>query len=222
MKRLKNIITVFLGLICAGLIALSFYVLYQKDNNAPVISVVDESVVYMEGTDTAQLIASVKATDGKDGDVSDTIKIEKLAPSDDNTSIKVQFVAKDRTNNITKLTVTYGYKINPELHKEKEDKKYNIVLINNLGIENLANSYARVLQKEGHNIVSIGLSDDPPSVETVIYVTHEGDGEELLKLFPSAKILVGNIANRLNVSSEGADAVILLGYQHSIIPGSDK
>ena len=220
--KLRTIATILLALICAGLITLCFYVMYQKDSTAPVISVTNEALVYMEGTDTAPLIAAVKATDSKDGDVSDSLKIEKLSPNDDGTKIKVQFVAKDKSNNISKLTVTFGYKIDPELHKEKEDKKYNIVLINNLGIENLANSYARVLQKDGHSIVSIGLSDDPPSVETVIYVTHEGDGEELLEHFPSAKILVGNIANRLNVSSEGADAVILLGYQHSIIPGSDK
>ena len=216
---MKKTITVILGLVLVCLIGISVYVVMNNDSKAPVITVVDKELVYMENTDTSVRIGAVKATDDTDGDVSDSIKIEKMAVSDDQTTIRVQYAAKDKSHNISKLTVTFGYTVDPNAPQEEEKSKaYNIVLINNLGVENLANTYAAKLRQDGHNIVSIGLSTDPPAAETVIFVENEGDGTELLAHFPGAKILVGNIANRINVNTNGADTYVILGWQNSTIP----
>ena len=215
---MKRTITILLGLICIVLFCISVFLVISVDNNAPEFSIIKPELVYVEDSDESELLEAVKATDKVDGDVSSNIKIEKKAVSDDKTSIRVQYVVKDNSNNISKTTVTYGFSPAPNKPVETPKRTYNIALVNNLGIENLANAYATVLREKGHRIVSIGLSTDPPAVETVIYVTNAGTGEELLEIFPNSSIIVGNISNRINVDTTGADAFVILGYQHSLVP----
>lgn len=215
---MRKFISVILGVIATILVAFTLFYVLSIDNEAPVITVVNPDIIYMEGSDEAILKEAVSAIDSKGGDVSDSIRIESTYVSEDKSTIKVGFVAKDSKNNISKLQVKFAYVSDPKPQQAPVSKNYNIVLINNLGVENLANSYAKVLQGKGHNIVSIGLSSDPQDKETVIYVAKEGDGQELLETFPNAKIYVGNIANRVNVDSTGADVFVILGWQHSILP----
>ncbi|MBQ8606093.1 MAG: LytR C-terminal domain-containing protein [Clostridia bacterium] len=215
---MRKSITILLGISCAVLLFFNVFILISIDNEAPVIEVIDPEFIYVEGSDESELIKAVKATDSKDSDCSEFIKVEKTYVSQDKTTVKVDFVVKDTKNNVSKKHVVFGYAPDPNVKPEPEKTAYNVVLINNLGIENLANSYAKLLQENGHKIVSIGLSTDPPAASTAIYVAEDGMGEDLLKHFPGAQIYVGNIANRVNVDSKGADVFIILGYQNSTIP----
>ncbi len=217
---MKKIATAILLIVAIGLFVLCGLAVEHTEDHAPVINILNENVVYAEGADTSILMQAVSATDEEDGDVSANIRIEKIIPLDNNEKVRVLYVTKDSKYNVTKKTATFGYIPSKDSQNAngQNSLKYNIVLVNNLGVENLANSYAALLSKKGHRIVNIGLSTDVPVPTTTIYVTTEGLGQELLEIFPNAKIVVGNIANRVNVNSNSADTFIVLGYQHSIVP----
>lgn len=215
---MKKIITIALAVLVLVLAVTAVFIVNKQDRTAPDIIIPETQVVFMEGGDVATLLNGVTAVDSKDGDVTNTLVIEKTFVSDDRTSIRVFYAAKDKSNNVAKKEVDYAYAVDPNSTVPTTNAKYNVAIVNNLGIENLANTYSLVLTKEGHNVTAIGLSSDAPAVETVIYVEREGMGTELLSHFKNARIQVGNIANRMNVAANGANVFIVLGYQHSVVP----
>lgn len=71
-----------------------------SDKKGPVITFENtEDLVYTEGQDKSVLLQGVKAVDSRDGDVSDTIRIDSLITEED--VIKVKYAAKDKNNNVT-------------------------------------------------------------------------------------------------------------------------
>lgn len=215
---MKKTITVIAAVLVIVLAVFSVYIVKKQDNTPPVINLPETDVVFMEGTDLSTLLNGVTATDKVDGDVSNSIIIEKTFVSDDLSQIHVYYAAKDKSNNVAKKEGVYSYVADPDSVAAAQSQKYNIAIINNLGVENLANTYSLLLTKNGHNVTAIGLSSDAPAVETVIYVEREGMGTELLNFFKGATIQVGDISNRMNVASNGANVFIVLGYQHSVAP----
>lgn len=213
---MKKIITAALAVIVVALSALSVYVVKSHDNAPPQITL-PQDVIYMEGSDEAELLKGVTASDAVDGDVTNSVIIERTFISNDRAQIHVFYAAKDKSNNVSKKEGVYSFVPDPDA-AAKQEQKYKIALINNLGVDNLANTYSLLLKKSGHEVVAIGVSSDAPAIETVIYVEKEGMGTELLQIFNNAKIQVGNISNRMNVASNGANVFIVLGYQHSIVP----
>lgn len=83
--------------------------LYREDRNGPEISVPQEEITYVAGTDTSALLNGVTAQDDRDGDVTDTVTIESIIPNADQTGASVVYVAKDSKNNVTKETRTILY-----------------------------------------------------------------------------------------------------------------
>ena len=80
-----------------------------EDRNGPEISVPQEEITYVAGTDTSALLNGVTAQDDRDGDVTDTVTIESIIPNADQTGASVVYVAKDSKNNVTKETRTILY-----------------------------------------------------------------------------------------------------------------
>ena len=148
---MKKLVTAILLIVTIGLGFLCYFVVEKTDDNAPVINLLNQALVYNEGADTAALITAVNASDKEDGDVSANIRIEKITPTDSNDQVRVLYAVKDSKNNITKKTFTFGYVPNPDSingNNGQNALSYNIVLINNLGVENLENSYATILSKK--------------------------------------------------------------------------
>ena len=89
--------------VCIGLSAGVIYIRTQSDHKGPEITCSDKATTeYDPDMNDAQLLRGVKATDEKDGDVSDSLTVESVYEVNDS-SVVVTYVAKDSANNITKL-----------------------------------------------------------------------------------------------------------------------
>lgn len=106
---MKKGLVVMLFLACAALAAGNVVVYMGKDHTGPEITVPQEQLVYAAGSDTAPLLNGVSARDNRDGDVTDTIRIESVIPNVDKTTASVIYVAKDTKNNVTKETRIVPY-----------------------------------------------------------------------------------------------------------------
>lgn len=106
---MKKGLVAMLFLACAALLAGNVVVYIGEDRNGPEISVPQEEITYVAGTDTSALLNGVTAQDDRDGDVTDTVTIESIIPNADQTGASVVYVAKDSKNNVTKETRTIVY-----------------------------------------------------------------------------------------------------------------
>ena len=106
---MKKGLVAMLFLACAALLAGNVVVYIGADRKGPEISVPQEEITYVAGTDTSALLNGVTAQDDRDGDVTDTVTIESIIPNADQTGASVVYVAKDSKNNVTKETRTILY-----------------------------------------------------------------------------------------------------------------
>ena len=108
----KNIVTIAIGIIIGLLVIVAVIVIASEDRTAPIITLdipVGSEITYTNGEDTGNLIKYATAVDIKDGDVSDSIKIEEIYPTSDLLTVKVVYVARDKSNNITKVSQVFKY-----------------------------------------------------------------------------------------------------------------
>lgn len=106
---MKKGLVAILFLACAALLAGNVMVYLGEDRKGPEISIPQETISYVEGTDTSALLAGVTASDKRDGDVTDTVTIESIIPGANGTEASVVYVAKDSKNNVTKETRKVQY-----------------------------------------------------------------------------------------------------------------
>ena len=106
---MKKGLVAMLFLACAALLAGNVVVYIGEDRNGPEISVPQEEIAYVAGTDTSALLNGVTAQDDRDGDVTNTVTIESIIPNAEQTGASVVYVAKDSKNNVTKETRTIVY-----------------------------------------------------------------------------------------------------------------
>lgn len=106
---MKKGLVAMLFLACAALLVGNVVVYIGEDRNGPEISVPQEEITYVAGTDTSALLNGVTAQDDRDGDVTDTVTIESIIPNANQTGASVVYVAKDSKNNVTKETRTILY-----------------------------------------------------------------------------------------------------------------
>lgn len=96
----NKVIVAILGLIVVLLAFIGIFNGIFLDKNGPVITFDSgENIVYTEGQDESVLIQGVVAVDKKDGDVSDSIRVDSTIIDGD--VIKVKYAAKDSNNNVT-------------------------------------------------------------------------------------------------------------------------
>lgn len=84
------------------LLAICIVLFITEDRTGPVITFENEPLIYKEETASEELLKGVSAIDDRDGDVSDTIRIDKIIELEEAKQVIVTYVAKDRSNNITK------------------------------------------------------------------------------------------------------------------------
>ena len=99
---MKKLVFIIAG-IDIVLLAVCMFLYLGKDRTAPVISFGENAVSYEEGMDERLLLQGVVAMDEKDGDVSDSLLVEKIAGTNGKEVI-VTYVARDSANNVGKAS----------------------------------------------------------------------------------------------------------------------
>lgn len=99
---MKKWISIILVLISGVLLVFSIHILKIEDRTGPVIHFSEnKSQFYTETISNEALLEGVTAEDERDGDVSDSLRVESIYFSEDG-YVNIIFVAKDKNNNITK------------------------------------------------------------------------------------------------------------------------
>lgn len=106
---MKKGLVAMLLLACAALLAGNVVIYIGKDRNGPEITVPQEELTYVAGSDTSALLNGVTAVDDRDGDVTSTVTVESIIPNEDQTGASVVYVAKDSQNNVTKAARLISY-----------------------------------------------------------------------------------------------------------------
>lgn len=100
----KKGLFILLGLICIAVVGGSGALFITRDKTGPKIIVSeDREIAYGTDSDKKVLLDGVTAIDEKDGDVSDSLRVESVQNNEDG-SLKVTYSAVDDSNNVTKLT----------------------------------------------------------------------------------------------------------------------
>lgn len=108
---MKRALLVIAGVVILGLTAAVGTLYVTQDRTEPEITVSDTaSKVYSEGQSNKELLNGVKAVDNKDGDVSDSLIIERVVLNSSGTEAAVTYAAVDQSGNVSKLTQTYPCK----------------------------------------------------------------------------------------------------------------
>lgn len=105
----KGMLALLIG-ICIILGGIAFFTIYREDRTAPEIQLQDVEITYTEGSDFAELLTGVTATDNRDGDVTANLIVEGVYPNDDGTTASVVYVARDAANNIKKISRIVNYR----------------------------------------------------------------------------------------------------------------
>ena len=89
----------------SGVLAVVILILaLSADRKGPSITFPDDGSTYTDGEADSDLLESVTATDKRDGDVTDTLRIVSVSKSDDGTSASLVYAAKDDAGNVTTKT----------------------------------------------------------------------------------------------------------------------
>ncbi len=102
--KLKNRITLLLAVAAVALIAVNALVLLAEDRRAPEIAFAQGELTYNSSLSEEQLLEGVTASDNRDGDVTDSLRIGEILPSADKSQVTVVYTAKDSSNNIAQLS----------------------------------------------------------------------------------------------------------------------
>lgn len=85
------------------LLGTAIYLEIQQDKTAPVISFPEEELIWSEAVSEEKLLEGVTALDNVDGDVTDSLLIEKVFETVDG-KVVVMYAALDHSNNVTKTS----------------------------------------------------------------------------------------------------------------------
>lgn len=104
-----------------------------RDDKGPAISFASD-YIYYDGVNEAILLADVTAYDSKDGDVTSSIMIDNVIVIEERAVAKVVYIAKDSSNNITRVERFVNYSediVNSDTNEKNmqestEDTKDNI------------------------------------------------------------------------------------------------
>lgn len=101
---MKKILPFLLVILCIAGICGGYYLFSRIDRTSPVIVVTQGDKVYHSGMTASELIQGVTAVDDKSGDVGFSLNVESVTATADPSQVEVVYVAKDKSNNATRLT----------------------------------------------------------------------------------------------------------------------
>lgn len=95
---------ILIGLLAAAAVVGCVFFAVIKDDKGPEITFGADVPVYQGNSGDESLLSNVKAEDGKDGDVTDTLYVDSVRVSEDGSRAKVTYVAVDKNNNVTRAS----------------------------------------------------------------------------------------------------------------------
>lgn len=147
-KKFSAFILVIISLIFGGTI-FAYYTI--KDTVSPTMSfsVQDDQATYKSGDEESVLKKYVTATDNIDGDISNNVVIENFIYLSDYTRVKVTFVVRDSSNNITKKSLIFKYEASE--NELEELKTSQIAFQNSVNNDNVETNVSNDLNSEETN-----------------------------------------------------------------------
>lgn len=97
------------GIVTAALIIIGCVIIFTSDRKAPEIAVQDMGITYTKGDKDMVLLQGVTAKDNRDGDVTDSLIVEGVVISKNGKQAKICYVAKDKSNNISRAYRIVNY-----------------------------------------------------------------------------------------------------------------
>lgn len=101
------------------LLIICIFLYLRMDRTAPIIHFGENNITYTEGMDTVLLLEGVTAVDDEDGDVTDTLLIEKISDTAKG-DVLVTYVALDQSDNVAKAGRIFPVKINANRQEESQ------------------------------------------------------------------------------------------------------
>lgn len=126
---MKKWITAILSLIVFGFVFFWIFIEITEDDTGPQIFFSDEMPVYIHDDEYERLLQGVSAKDKRDGDVTSSLLIENIYPNDDGVTATVIYVARDTSNNITKVRRTIKYESNNQSNILEKQEQQQIELM---------------------------------------------------------------------------------------------
>ena len=102
---MKKKIAVTMGLAAVALTGGVVLVSMEDDKKGPDI-IFESQPVYTGEEDVSYLLEGVKAVDLKDEDVTDSLRVENVQVKEEEQNVVIVYIAKDRSNNVTKVSIT--------------------------------------------------------------------------------------------------------------------
>lgn len=97
-------IGIALGIVNIVLLSSMFFFYFRQDRTEPVINIENVSLVYEEGIPDSQLLVGVSANDDKDGDISESLVIEKVVTDPDKETAVITYGVRDVAGNMVKAS----------------------------------------------------------------------------------------------------------------------
>lgn len=102
-------VVILLSLAVVILAVLSGVCVIMQDHDAPVITVPEQEITYVEGKDEIKLMDNVTAWDDKDKDVTSYVRVDSIIPDKDGKTAVVVYAVYDESNNIAKAKRVVNY-----------------------------------------------------------------------------------------------------------------
>lgn len=93
----------------------------MSDDKPPVIEFQKDEVTYSEGDSYDVFLEGVTAQDDRDGDVTDSLVVESVYLTESGKHVTVIYVARDKENNVAKVSKWLNCKENPESASAEKD-----------------------------------------------------------------------------------------------------
>lgn len=110
MRWIRPIVLVLFLFTLAGYVGMRVYDEAYLDHTAPVITSKKDTIKVKVTASSKKLKRKLKATDDRDGDITDKIEIESIGPMLSDGSRQISYVVCDSSNNVGRYTRTLKYK----------------------------------------------------------------------------------------------------------------
>lgn len=114
-------IIIGLTVLAAVLSVRGYLVLSKIDRSSPVITFPNNSITYIDGEDYSELLSGVKAIDQHDGDVSNSLIVEKVYADESAKQAVITYAAVDYSNNLMKMNRVVEYRPSESDNEEQSD-----------------------------------------------------------------------------------------------------
>ena len=102
---MRKWLIVLMAAVAIGTTGILGWLYMRQDRKGPEITIAESKKnSYTADMTTEDLLEGVKAVDERDGDVSASLTVENVYPNEKGDEVTVVYVAKDNSNNVTKVT----------------------------------------------------------------------------------------------------------------------